>query len=73
MKRKPASLTGILLPFSMEDKTVYLARFHANRDMRDLYSDSKQRAEAAQEAFAAKWNEALVTVRRVDGSEFFID
>jgi hypothetical protein len=57
----------------MEPKTSYLARFHANGDMRELFSEPAQRTEVASAAFAAKWAEATVTVRKLDGSEFFID
>lgn len=64
---------GVLQPFSCETRTDYLRRFNANRDMRDLFGEPIHRASLANEAFRARWAKAMVTVRRLDGTEFFID
>ena len=73
MTKTRDSLTGLLQPLSMEHKTVYLERFVANRDMRALFGDPAQCREMAEGVFRTRWFEAVATVRRADGVEFFID
>lgn len=63
----------LIQPVSMEDKGRYVARFADHCDMRDLFSDEAQRREVAADLFAARWDEAPVTVRKLNGEMFFID
>lgn len=41
--------------------------------MIDLFPDSNQRRQMAEQAFAEKWEDALVRVIKLDGTQFFID
>ncbi len=57
----------------MEPRDSYYARFETSPKMVDWFPDVKQRREVAEETFAAKWEEALVRVTKLDGTQFFID
>lgn len=57
----------------MEDRTVFQKRFVAHAAMRELFPDAAQRIEMANSAFKSKWDEASVTVTKLDGTQFFID
>ena len=57
----------------MEPKGSYTARFVNDREMRRLFGCLNQRVDMALQVFAARWKEAIVTVRKADGEEFFID
>lgn len=63
----------MLLPYSMEPKLSFLLRVNHNADMRELFPNPVERMKLAQQAFQLKWNEALVTVTKTDGTQFFID
>ena len=54
-------------------RQVFLNRFTAHPEMIALFSDSTQRAQVAADVFAERWQEAQVTVTRLDGIQFFID
>lgn len=73
MKKTKNSLTGVLLPYSMEPKSEYILRVNRNPDMRELFPNPIERIKLALEAFQLKWDEALVTVTKADGTQFFID
>lgn len=64
---------GLLHPFSLEPKQEYYSRFANSERMRDLFPDLGQRHEMAETLFAEKWEEALVRVTKLDGTQFFID
>lgn len=64
---------SLLQPLSMEDRTVYFARFDSHTEMNELFSDSKQRRQIAYDIFNECWQDAAVRVTREDGSIFFID
>jgi len=67
------SLTGVIHPFSMEEKTVYFTRFFTHPKMMFLFLDPEARRIAARQTWEVAWENALVTVRKLDGSEFFIE
>lgn len=64
---------GVLHPYSMEPKSAYDERFFNSPRMIDLFPDTTQRREMADQAFAEKWEDALVRVTKLDGTMFFID
>lgn len=64
---------GLLLPFSMEPRNDFVARYLANPRMTDLFPDSVQRREMAEQVFADIWEDAQVRVTKLDGTMFFID
>ncbi len=64
---------SLIQPMSMEDKSRYVARFDAHDGMTDLFNDEAQRHEVAEQLFAARWDAAPVTVRKLNGEMFFID
>lgn len=57
----------------MEPKLEYLTRFLASDKMTDLFPDATQRQQMAAQTFADKWEDALVRVTKLDGTQFFID
>ena len=57
----------------MEPRSDYIVRFGSSTKMADLFPDATQRKEMAEQAFAEKWEEALVRVTKLDGTQFFID
>ena len=57
----------------MEPQKSYVERFAASAKMIDLFPDTSQRREMAHQLFAEKWEEALVRVTKVDGTQFFIN
>ena len=57
----------------MEPKQEYTQRFLGSAKMADLFPDTLQRREMAEQAFAEKWEDALVRVTKLDGTMFFID
>lgn len=57
----------------MEPKQEYYNRFDTSARMVDLFPDVGQRREMAEQAFAEKWEDALVRVTKLDGTMFFID
>lgn len=57
----------------MEPKLEYLTRFLASDKMTDLFPDVAQRQQMAAQTFATKWEDALVRVTKLDGTQFFID
>lgn len=57
----------------MEPKAAYITRINSNSDMRELFPNPIERVKLALEAFQLKWEEALVTVTKADGTQFFID
>lgn len=72
MKRQPAA-NSLIQPVSMEDREHYLDRFAAHKGMTSLFNDESQRREVAATVFAERWESAQVTVRKLDGTMFFID
>ncbi len=73
MREDLDSLAGLLQPLNMEPRTSYIGRFVANRQMREIFHHTYQRAQMAETVFRARWKDALVTVTKADGEEFFID
>ena len=67
------TLRGVLLPYSMEPKADYFTRVERNAEMRELFPNPTERIRLARQAFLAKWQEAPVTVTKLDGTMFFID
>lgn len=57
----------------MEDRERFVARFAAHQGMSNLFSDDIQCREVAGEVFQERWNDALVTVTKLNGERFFID
>lgn len=73
LKRPKDSHSSLVQPFSFETKVEYVDRFARHTDMAQLFPKLSQRFSMARQVFAARWKEALVTVSRVDGTQFFID
>ena len=57
----------------MEDRKVFVSRFSGHREMQELFPDAAQRVQLANQAFAEKWEDAMVRVTKLDGTQFFID
>lgn len=57
----------------MEDRRTFIQRFDSHREMRELFPSVGERVSLANAAFDAKWEEALVRVTKLDGTQFFID
>lgn len=72
MKKSPP-VQGLIQPMSMEDREHYLTRFAAHKGMIALFDDGAQRRDVAAQLFAARWQNATVTVRKLNGEMFFID
>lgn len=64
---------SLVQPLSMEDKARYVARFIAHKGMCELYGSIAQRKSVAEEIFQERWNQASVTVKKLNGEMFFID
>ena len=73
MIKKKSSLTGLLHPYSMEPKNVFIDRFFQDAGMKDLFPDPKRLAQMANQVFKERLLNAQVTVTKLDGSIFFID
>jgi hypothetical protein len=72
MSKMPAT-NSLIQPMSMEPFDHYVARFSIHKGMIALFNDDKQRRDVAIEIFEDRWEQALVTVRKLDGERFFID
>lgn len=72
MKRTPAS-DSLLQPVSMEDREHYLSRFMSHKGMTSLFGDEAQRREVALQVFSERWENASVTVTKLNGEMYFID
>lgn len=70
---KPRATRSLVQPFSMEDRQVYITRFSANPQMVAMFGDLNQRRQIAADIFRDRWQDALVTVTRLDGVQFFIN
>jgi len=57
----------------MEPRSFYIDRFASSAKMSDLFPDSTQRREMAEQVFADIWEDAQVRVTKLDGTMFFID
>lgn len=73
MKRHKASPTGLIQPFSMEDRRSFVSRFANHGEMRELFPHLQQRIEMGNQVFNTKWEDAQVRVTKLDGTQFFID
>lgn len=71
MKKQP--IDGLVQPMSMEDKARYIWRFLNHKGMIAIFNDSTQRCQVAEQIFATRWENAQVTVRKLNGEMFFID
>ena len=57
----------------MEPKSDFINRYVGSVKMTDLFPDSVQRREMAEQVFADIWEDAQVRVTKLDGTQFFID
>lgn len=69
---KGLNTRGLLKPFSLEYKTEYLTRFMSTPAMVGLFDDPTLRTQMAEQIWRAEWLNAQVTVRLLDGNEYFI-
>ncbi len=56
----------------MEYKARYLVRFLANKEMKELFNSSQEATEIAEKIWKNKMVESTVSVRLLNGDEFFI-
>lgn len=63
---------GLIQPYEMETKDRYVARFAAHRDMRQTFNESYQCREIAEQIWRDRMMDASVTVRLLNGDEYFI-
>lgn len=62
----------LVQPYEMELKARYLNRFTHHTDMTDLFSESSMCQEVAEQIWRDRMVDATVTVRMLNGDEFFI-
>lgn len=63
----------LINPYDMEERGRYVDRFQSHNAMKELFGESTQCQEIANQIWKDRMNDASVTVRMLDGREFFID
>lgn len=72
-KISPKVLVNLIEPYDMEYKDIYISRFIANKDMKFLFKDNPSEAKVnAEKVWKENMLDATVTVRLLNGDEFFI-
>lgn len=57
----------------MEDRARFIARFSSQKDMIYIFPEEGLRIKTACDIFQERWDNALVTVKKLNGEMFFID
>lgn len=68
----PRAESRLIQPYDMEVKDHYVARFAAHRDMKETFTESYQCREIAEQIWRDRMEDATVTVRFLNGDEYFI-
>lgn len=64
--------SDLIQPYEMETKDRYLTRFAAHREMKETFNESAMCKEIASQIWSDRMNDATVTVRLLNGDEYFL-